>query len=259
MKDQRKDFPEFYLTSLQPCPYLENRLERKLFTHLGSEKSVSYFHQLHTSGFRRSQTIAYRPHCEGCSACISVRIVVDDFERTKSQKRIWNLNKDLRSHRLDALSSSEQYALFKAYVEQRHFDGGMAGMSYFDYQAMIEDTVIESFVAEYRLDHSANSKDQNKAQSTSSDLIGVALCDQLNDGISLVYSFFEPSLQSRSLGSYIILETVEYARSLGLPYVYLGYWVEGSQKMDYKTRFQPQEHLIGEDWVLYQGKNLADD
>ena len=128
MTEQRKDFPEFYLTSPQPCPYLADRLERKLFTHLGSDKSIAYFDQLHQSGFRRSQTIAYRPHCEGCSACISVRILVQDFERSRSQKRIWGLNQNVRVHRLDAVTSTEQYALFKAYVDERHYDGGMAGM-----------------------------------------------------------------------------------------------------------------------------------
>lgn len=256
MTEQRKDFPEFYLTRPQPCPYLPDRDERKLFTHLGSEKSVAHFDFLHRDGFRRSQTIAYRPHCENCSACVSVRIAVDDFKFSKSQKRIWNTNRNLISQRMDALSSGEQYALFKAYVETRHHDGGMADMSLFDYQAMIEDSLVDSFIAEYRMTSQEKERSFSYAlsgdsykSSSGSDLTAVALCDQLSDGVSLVYSFFDPLQEQRSIGTYIILETIEYARSLSLPYVYLGYWVKGSRKMDYKIRFLPQDHLIDGEWV----------
>ncbi len=249
MTEQSKDFPEFYLTRPQPCPYLPDRQERKLFTHLGSEKSVSQFNFLHQDGFRRSQTIAYRPHCDGCAACVSVRIAVEDFKLSKSQKRVWNLNKNLQVLRGDAHSSAEQYALFKDYVETRHGDGGMADMSLFDYQAMIEDSLVDSFVVEYRRQQSAAATEGSQSSDPfNSALIGVSLCDRLSDGISLVYSFFDPALQHLSLGTYIILETIEYAASIGLPYVYLGYWVKGSPKMDYKIRFLPQDHLIKGEW-----------
>ncbi|GAA6212380.1 arginyltransferase [Hyphomicrobiales bacterium 4NK60-0047b] len=260
MTKQGKDFPEFYLTRPQPCPYLPDRDERKLFTHLGPEGSVADFDYLHQEGFRRSQTIAYRPQCEHCTACTSVRIRVDEFKRSKSQKRVWSNNKSLIASRMDALSSAEQYALFKAYVETRHSDGGMADMTLFDYQAMIEDSFVDSFLREYRAPKSGMPSPKETSYSfslssetykpkASSDLIAVALCDLLSDGISLVYSFFEPNLHSRSIGTYIILETIDYAQSVGLPYVYLGYWVKGSQKMDYKVKFMPQDHLINGEWV----------
>lgn len=283
MTQQRKDFPEFYLTRPQPCPYLPDRYERKLFTHLGREKSAAHFDMLHRDGFRRSQTIAYRPHCEDCKACISVRIRVDDFVQTRSQKRVWRLNKDIHSARAPAISSAEQYALFKSYVETRHNDGGMAEMSQFDYQAMVEDSVVESFVTVYRLPKSSQARVKpsvqgaaktaidgrysyalaggqyqhngdatgrigNGSENLGSPLIALALCDELSDGISLVYSYFDPHLQARSLGTFIILETISYAKALQLPYVYLGYWVQGSPKMDYKIRFLPQDHLIDGEW-----------
>ena len=253
MTEQRKNFPEFYLTRPQICPYLPDRLERKLFTHLGRDKSQVHFDFLHNDGFRRSQTIAYRPHCEGCSACVSVRIRVDEFVRSKSQNRVWRANRDVISTRVGPFSSAEQYALFKAYVEQRHDDGGMADMSLFDYQAMIEDSVVDSFVIEYRLPPTAvptmaEPSDPSYSSAVAPPLIGAALCDELNEGISLVYSFFDPLLDKRSLGTFIILDAVARAKALGLAFVYLGYWVKGSPKMDYKVNFLPQDHLIDGEW-----------
>lgn len=259
MTKQEKDFPEFYLTRPQPCPYLPDRDERKLFTHLGGDKSTAEFNHLHHEGFRRSQTIAYRPQCDGCTACTSVRIRVNEFKRSKSQKRVWNANKALVAEKTDAVYSAEQYTIFNAYVETRHSDGGMADMSMFDYQAMIEDSSVNSFLREYRqpvpdtpIDSIASFSVSLSAETyrqTSSGLVAVALCDQLNDGISLVYSFFDPALYNKSVGTYIILETIDYAISVGALYVYLGYWVKGSQKMDYKVNFLPQDHLIDGEWV----------
>lgn len=269
MTEQRKDFPEFYLTRPQPCPYLPDRLERKLFTHLGREKSADQFDLLHREGFRRSQTIAYRPHCDSCKACISVRIRVNDFAMSKSQKRVWRLNRDLHTARAPSQTSAEQYALFKSYVDARHMDGGMADMNQFDYQAMVEDSVVDSFLTEYRLPRSAVAVREDgaapsaeaselrpkdlPAPSSPASLIGVALCDELSDGISLVYSYFDPALAQRSLGTFIILETISYAQALQLPYVYLGYWVKSSPKMDYKSRFLPQDHLIDGEWRRFNG------
>ncbi len=253
MTEQRKDFPEFYLTRPLPCPYLPDRQERKLFTHLGVDKSQGRFDYLHAQGFRRSQTIAYRPHCENCNACISVRIRVKEFSLTRSQKRVWRSNKDLQCLRAEAYSDAEQYALFKTYVEARHQDGGMADMSLFDYQAMIEDSVVDSFLREYRLPTGDAPEQSRKTQ-----LMATALCDQLSDGISLVYSFFDPLVTERSLGSFIILETIDYARAIGLDYVYLGYWIKGSAKMDYKVRFLPQDHLIEGEWVPFHPDDRQD-
>lgn len=240
MTEQRKDFPDFYLTRQQPCPYLPDRQERKLFTHLTQEKSQDHFDFLHADGFRRSQTIAYRPHCENCTACISVRVRVDEFQPTKSQKRVWRKNRDLIANRTTSKSSDEQYSLFQSYVETRHNDGGMADMTKRDYQAMIEDSVVDSFLTQYHLE---------EAETEEPTLIGASLCDHLSDGISLVYSFFDPNLSSLSLGTYMILETIDYAKTQDLPYVYLGYWVKGSPKMDYKARYLPQDQLINGEWL----------
>jgi leucyl-tRNA---protein transferase len=245
MSEQQKQFPEFYVTSPQPCPYLPGRLERKLFTHLTREKPIQHIDNLLKGGFRRSQNIAYVPYCEGCHACVSVRVVVADFEPTTSMSRVIAHNRDIAVKRTAAAPSLEQFRLFRSYIESRHSDGGMADMTAMDYAAMIEESVIHTFVTEYRI-KPENPLDANAPEGP---LAGVALCDRLSDGISMVYSFYDPAIQDRSLGTYMILEHVEQARRLGLPYLYLGYWIEGSRKMNYKTRFQPQEKLGPEGWI----------
>jgi arginine-tRNA-protein transferase len=160
-------------------------------------------------------------------------------------KRIEARNTDVVARRLPPAPSSEQYALFRGYIDSRHGDGGMAEMSMLDYFMMVQDSIIDTFLTEYRL------PPEGETSGAFEDwpLIGVALCDRLSDGISMVYSFYEPDLEPRSLGSYMILEHVHHARALGLPYVYLGYWIEGSRKMSYKTRFAPQEHLTTNGWA----------
>ena len=240
MTEHKSNFPEFYITSPQPCPYLPGRLERKLFTHLTQDKPDFLIDNLLKGGFRRSQNIAYMPYCDACSACVPVRILVDEFEPRRSLKRIARDNLDLIATRMPASPSSEQYALFRDYIEARHADGGMAEMSVLDYSLMVEDSVVETFVTEYRVKPGACGK---------SPLIGVSLCDRLSDGISMVYSFYDPEVSARSLGTYMILDHVNYARAQGYPFVYLGYWIEGSRKMRYKDRFQPQERLSSKGWL----------
>ena len=247
MTEHKNNFPDFYITAPQPCPYLRGRKERKLFTHLTKDKSRILIDNLLKGGFRRSQNIAYMPYCENCSQCVSVRIVVDEFNFTKSFKRILRTNQDLLVSRVDATPSAEQYSLFQDYIHDRHADGGMADMSVLDYAIMVEDTVIETFITEYRLPESAQ-----RCHNSLDPLVGVALCDRLSDGISMVYSFYDTGYTSRSLGTYIIIEHVEYARRLGLPYVYLGYWIAGSSKMSYKIRFLPQEHLTPNGWRRFE-------
>jgi leucyl-tRNA---protein transferase len=241
--EHKSNFPEFYITAPQPCPYLPGRLERKLFTHLTRDKPQFLVDNLLKGGFRRSQNIAYMPYCDSCSACVPVRIVVDAFSPRRSLRRIAKQNFDLRPLRLDPAPSSEQYSLFRRYIDTRHGDGGMAEMSVLDYSLMVEDSVVETFITEYRL------KPEPDAHEDDSPLVAVALCDRLSDGISMVYSFYEPDEAVRSLGTYMILEHIEYARAAGLPYVYLGYWIAGSRKMRYKNRFQPQEQLTSKGWV----------
>ena len=242
--DQKKNFPEFYITAAQPCPYLEDRRERKLFTHLTQDKPVALVDGLLKGGFRRSQNIAYMPYCEDCSACVSVRVIVDEFEPDKAMLRILKRNQDVQAFRNGTKPTSEQYSLFRGYVDARHADGGMADMSVLDFAMMVEDSVIDTQMTEYRL------RPENGASLRPSKwpLLGAALCDQLSDGISMVYSFFEPDESARSLGTYMILETIAQARKRGLPYVYLGYWIEGSRKMSYKGRFLPQERLSSRGW-----------
>lgn len=240
MTEHKSNFPEFYITSPQPCPYLPGRLERKLFTHLTRDKPGFLVDNLLKGGFRRSQNIAYMPYCDACSACVPVRILVDEFELRRSLKRNARDNADLVATRMPASPSSEQYALFRDYIEARHADGGMSEMSVLDYSLMVEDSVVETFVTEYRLKPDANGDTR---------LIGASLCDRLSDGISMVYSFYDPDVPARSLGTYMILDHVNYARAQGYPFVYLGYWIEGSRKMRYKDRFQPQERLTSKGWV----------
>lgn len=245
MTEQQKNFPEFYVTAPQPCPYLRGRFERKLFTHLTHDKAPAVIDNLLKGGFRRSQNIAYMPYCDGCHACVSVRVLVDEFKPERGMRRVQAHNADLFVQRFPAIPSPEQYGLFRSYIDTRHSDGGMADMSVLDYAMMVEDSVINTFLTEYRL------KPDNPLQSRAETwpLKGVALCDRLSDGISMVYSFYDPGEAARSLGTLMILEHIEYTRRLGLPYVYLGYWIEGSRKMSYKTRFQPQEHLRASGWV----------
>jgi leucyl-tRNA---protein transferase len=246
--EHKSNFPEFYITAPQPCPYLPGRLERKLFTHLTRDKPDFLIDNLLKGGFRRSQNIAYMPYCDACSACVPVRILVDEFNPKRSLKRIARANCDVTATRKDPAPSTEQYALFRGYIDARHADGGMAEMSVLDYSMMVEDSVVETFVTEYRVPQGANG---------GSELIGVSLCDRLSDGISMVYSFYDPDQSARSLGTYMILDQVEFARRLGLPFVYLGYWIEGSRKMRYKNRFQPQEHLTSKGWVRTEDSDAA--
>ncbi|SFV32323.1 arginyltransferase [Hyphomicrobium facile] len=244
MTEQQKKFPEFYVTAPQPCPYLPGRLERKLFTHLTHDKPPELVDRLLTTGFRRSQNIAYVPYCEGCQACISVRVLVNEFQPDRSMRRSWNRNSSLIAQRTAPTPTMEQFKLFRAYIDARHSDGGMADMTILDYRMMVEDTVIETFLTEYR---------QKPADATDLDfdswpLKAVALCDRLTDGISMVYSFYDPADADAGLGTYMILEHIAFARRIGLPHVYLGYWIDGSRKMAYKTRFKPQERLGPDRW-----------
>jgi arginyl-tRNA--protein-N-Asp/Glu arginylyltransferase len=247
MSEQQKNFPEFYVTSAQACPYLPGRLERKLFTHLTHDKPPALMDNLLKGGFRRSQNIAYTPYCEGCQACVSVRVLVDEFEQSKSMKRVVAANRDLEATRHAAQPTSEQYSLFRDYIDVRHGDGGMADMSVLDYAQMVEDSVVNTFITELRPRRPLGDDGPND-KGSQGPLYGVTLCDRLSDGISMVYSFYHVDQAERSLGTYIILEHIEYARSLGLPFVYLGYWINGSKKMRYKTRFGPQEHLGTNGW-----------
>ncbi|MGE0749885.1 MAG: arginyltransferase [Variibacter sp.] len=248
MTQHSRDTPQFYLTAPSPCPYLPGKEERKVFTHLVGERAGDLNDVLTHGGFRRSQSIAYRPACEGCKACISVRVVVNDFQPSRGMRRIRERNADIVGEMRSAIPTSEQYAVFRAYLDSRHRDGGMADMTVLDYAMMVEDSHVETRVVEYR----RRGPDTAITGRGTGALIAVALSDVLSDGLSMVYSFYDPELDARSLGTFMILDHIARARALGLPYVYLGYWVEGSRKMEYKRRFLPQERLLPEKWTRFE-------
>lgn len=245
MTEHPRDTPQFYLTAPSPCPYLPGRSERKVFTHLVGERATQLNDVLTHGGFRRSQSIAYRPACEQCRACVSVRVCVDDFRETRSFRRVLQANDDLIGDIRAAVPTAEQYSLFRAYLDSRHSDGGMADMTVLDYAMMVEDSHVRTRLIEYRR-RGPSTAVNGRGQGS---LYAVALTDVLADGLSMVYSFYEPDEPVRSLGTFMILDHVAKAKAMGLPYVYLGYWVEGSEKMNYKRRFLPQERLAPAGWL----------
>ena len=231
----------FYLTAPTPCPYLPGRDERKVFAHLPAGEGAVINDALSAVGFRRSQGIAYRPACEACDSCRSVRLPIRDYVFSRSERRILARNGDLKRCLVEAEATMEQYELLRRYLSARHGGGGMAEMTWPDYVAMVEDTAVRTHVIEYR----AEAVDRGPG-----DLIACVIVDALTDGLSLVYSFYDPALPRRSLGSFVILDHAAQATEAGIPYVYLGYWVQGSVKMNYKARFSPLEVLHGPNWRL---------
>jgi arginine-tRNA-protein transferase len=244
LTQQPRDTPQFFLTSPAPCPYLPDRQERKVFTHLVGERAAELNDVLTQGGFRRSQSIAYRPACETCRACISVRVLAQEFDPRPFRRQL-AANEDLVGHARASVPSAEQYSLFRSYLDARHADGGMADMTVLDYAMMIEDSHVRTQLIEYR----RRGPDTGVTGRGTGPLVAVALTDTLGDGLSMVYSFYDPELPARSLGTFLILDHIERARRLGLSYVYLGYWVEGARKMHYKSRFRPQERLTPDGWA----------
>lgn len=232
--------PQFYVTAPQPCPYLEGRMERKLFTALQGDQAQRLNDALSKQGFRRSQNVLYRPSCAECSACLSARIRVADFKPSRTQKRIMKAAAHLRRNATSPWATEDQFALFRRYLDARHADGGMADMDVFEFAAMIEETPIKSRVIEYTRPALPGEKSRS--------LAAVSLTDVFDDGLSMVYSFYDPDLQALSLGTFAILDHIDIAREAGLPYVYLGYWVPGSRKMGYKAGFNALEIYKGGGW-----------
>jgi arginine-tRNA-protein transferase len=225
--------PQFYVTAPQPCPYLAGRTERKLFTALQGDAAPDLNDKLSKQGFRRSQNVLYRPSCAECSACMSARIDVFKFTPSRSQRRIEKRAAYLSRRPTSPWATEDQYDLFRRYLDGRHATGGMADMDMFEFAAMVEETPIRSRLFEY---------------SDSASLSAVCLTDILDDGLSMVYSFFDPDLEKLSLGTYLILDHIRIAQELGLPYIYLGYWVPGSPKMDYKANFKGLEIFRSNAW-----------
>lgn len=235
----------FFLTAPTPCPYLPGREERKVFAHLPLSDGPTVNDSLTQVGFRRSQNIAYRPACETCRACQSARAPAADYVFSRSERKVLARNTDLERHLVEAEATLEQFELLRRYLLTRHADGGMAEMTWPDYVAMVEDTAVRTHLIEYRL---------RPLDRGPGDLIACVLVDVLADGLSLVYSFYDPTMAKRSLGSFIILDHIVQAQINSLPYVYLGYWVPGSEKMAYKARYSPLEILKPGGWALMSAR-----
>jgi leucyl-tRNA---protein transferase len=234
-------FPRFFVTNPSPCPYLAGKTERKVFTELAGPHSAELNEALGRIGFRRSQNVAYRPSCMDCKACVAVRIRTSDFAPNGTQRRILKRNADLSMRACRPWATSEQFDLLQLYLRQRHPTGGMAGMDDIDYSDMVEQTPVHSHVVEYR---------EPSLFGRPGRLVGACITDQQSDGLSMVYSYYDAEVEGRpGLGNFIILDHIMRAREAGLPYVYLGYWVEGSERMQYKIRYRPLERLGPDGWA----------
>lgn len=233
-------FPRFFVTSPTPCPYLPGRQERKVFTELTGAHASELNDALGKIGFRRSQGVAYRPSCISCSACISVRVVASEFAPNASQRKVLKRHADLEVTATRPWSTDEQFQLLRRYLDLRHPTGGMAGMDEIDYADMVEQSPVNSFVIEYR---------EPSVGGRPGRLVGACLTDQQGDGLSMIYSFFAADDEGRpGLGNFIIMDHILRAASANLPYVYLGYWIQGSSRMEYKIKFRPIERLGPDGW-----------
>lgn len=236
-------FPRFFVTNPSPCPYLPGKSERKVFTELSGDNASELNDALGRIGFRRSQNVAYRPSCAGCTACVSVRVVAHEFQPNATQRKLLRRNEDLVVTACKPWSTDEQFELLQRYLKARHPGGGMTEMDEMDFADMVEHTPVESYVIEYR-EPSDNGRPGR--------LVGACLTDRQGDGLSMIYSFFDPYHDSRpGLGNYIIMDHILRAHRAGLPYVYLGYWVEGSKRMQYKVRYRPLERLSKAGWTRF--------
>ena len=236
-------YPRFFVTSPSPCPYLPGREERKVFTELNGQHAGELNDALGRIGFRRSQSVAYRPSCVGCSACVSVRVVAGEFKPNATQRKLLKRHSDLEVHACRPWATDEQYGLLRRYLSSRHPGGGMAMMDEGDYADMVEQSPVNSFVVEYREPTSDGRRGR---------LVGACITDQQADGLSMIYSFFDADDMTRpGLGNFIIMDHILRAHSAGLGYVYLGYWVKGSRRMAYKARYRPIEVLGPDGWSSF--------
>ncbi|MDN3526095.1 arginyltransferase [Halomonas sabkhae] len=225
----------FYLTVPHACSYLEGREATTLFLDPQQSPGESVYDALTLLGFRRSGQHLYRPHCENCSACVSVRVPVEEFSPSRTQRKLRTRNADLSEHVRPATFDAEHYSLYAHYIRTRHRDGDMYPPSYDQYRTFLNLDQDYARLLELRLGDR---------------LLAVSAFDQLQHGLSAIYTFFDPASQfdRRSLGTYAVLCLIERARRLGLPHVYLGYWIQESRKMAYKQNFRPLERLDGRHW-----------
>ncbi len=223
----RLDF--LFATRPLPCPYLPEKIERKVVVELADDRAGRDYMRLIRAGYRRSGAIAYRPACPACRACVPVRLPIAGFAPSKYLRRVAGANQYLDVRILPPEARADHFDLFQRYQDGRHGGGEMADMDFAEYRALIEDSPVATRVAEFR--------------GPGGGLIAVCLFDELADSLSAVYTFFEPSLSKRSLGSYMILWLAEYCRETGKDDLYLGFWIEKCAKMAYKARFRPLEML----------------
>ena len=225
---------QFFATVSVPCPYLPMRTEQKLVIELRAANLPDLHTELSRAGFRRSHHLAYRPACRGCNACVPVRIDTRAFTPTRSLKRTWRNFQHLEATFHRPVPDDEHFALFSRYVQTRHGESEMAMMQHDDFAAMLNDSPVDTMVMSLRDEHGV--------------LVAACLCDRLNDGISAVYSYFDPDAKG-SLGSHIVMRLVQAMTAISKPYVYLGYWIDGSSTMAYKSRFPGVEALAGGHWA----------
>ena len=229
------------LSMRSDCPYISGRTEQRVAVDISGNPALH--DELARAGFRRVENWVYKPVCPQCQACLPLRVDATRFRAGRNLARIWRANRDLTRSLVPVRPTNEQYKLFLAYIRGRHGDGQMSNMGRDDFIAMIENSPIETFIANYR------DKDGK--------LIGCVLTDVQDDGLSAVYSFFDPSEANRSLGTYMILDLLDLTRERAASWLYLGYFVAGSQKMMYKARFQPAEVFVDGDWRPYSETDAA--
>ncbi|WP_271270337.1 arginyltransferase [Aliamphritea hakodatensis] len=225
----------FYTTPEHECSYLDGVQAKTLFVDPHEIIATDAYSQLSDLGFRRSGKHIYRPYCNHCQACISVRIPVREFHRSKSQQRIWNRNSDLLISQSAPRFTDEYYDLYARYIEARHSDGDMYPPSQSQFSTFLVESQQQGCFIEFRL--------------PDKQLIGIAVIDDLIQGLSAIYTFFDPQQTRRSLGSYAILWQIEEVLRQDKDYLYLGYWVRDCQKMSYKTSFRPLEMLLQGEWL----------
>src|SRR5260370_5081994 len=230
-------FRQFFATSPVACPYVSGRAERKLIVELGGSGAALFYDDLSRAGFRRSHRFAYRPACRGCSSCVPVRIAVGRYSHTRSTRRSRNTNRDSSGRLIGARATPEQFRLFSAYQRLRHSDSDMASMSYGDYRGMVEDTPVRTAIAEFRDGRGG--------------LVAASLIDLLDDGVSAVYSFYDPLQPNRGLGPWSVLWLVEQCQRRGQPFGYPRYWTADRPKMAYKARFPALERFAAGAWTHF--------